>query len=287
MAASPGSQESALVGLATAALATPIGLSAALAYRAMTRLRGVFLLVILSAMFVPGTIEGLGLSATLRVVGLAPSWVTIAIGHLLWTLPFAAVVSLIGLSAVRPSTIASARDLGAGPIRAFVDITLPLMRTNLVSSFVFAFLLFTERAGARLLPGRSPEHASALYVRRDEFGCLADHLRIFRRDHRHLGRSRRPGLCRPSGAAEPAVGALAETQERRQEARSCAGILDEELERERLRQRAGVGNPPAVSVNREGAVGRLSRIIRHFNTESQPLETVHHRLRVLAPESTA
>ena len=83
-------KESALVGLATAALATPIGLSAALAYRAMTRLRGVFLLVILSAMFVPGTIEGLGLSATLRVVGLAPSWVTIAIGHLLWTLPFAA-----------------------------------------------------------------------------------------------------------------------------------------------------------------------------------------------------
>ena len=31
-----------------------------------------------------------------------------------------------------------------------------------------------------------------------------------------------------------AVGALAETQERRQEARSCAGILDEELERLRL-----------------------------------------------------
>jgi ABC-type spermidine/putrescine transport system permease subunit II len=216
-------KESALVGLATAALATPISLSAALAYRAMTRLRGVFLLVILSAMFVPGTIEGLGLSATLRVVGLAPSWVTITIGHLLWTLPFAALISLIGLSAVRPSTIAAARDLGAGPIRAFVDITMPLMRTNLISSFVFAFLLsLNEQARAyylagrqntlplymfgamnRLLPGRSPEHASALYVRRDEFRCLADHLRIFRRDHRHFGRCRRPGLCRPGGAAEP------------------------------------------------------------------------------------
>ena len=82
-----------------------------------------------------------------------------------------------------------------------------------------------------------------------------------------------------------AVGALAETQERRQEARSCAGILDEELER--LRRRAGVGNSPAASVNREGAVGRLGRIIRHFDTEPQPLETVHHRLRVLAPEGTA
>src|ERR1700704_4342103 len=76
-------KESAVVGLATAALATPIGLSAALAYRAMTRMRGIFLLVVLSAMFVPGTIEGLGLSATLRLVGLTPSWVTITIGHLL------------------------------------------------------------------------------------------------------------------------------------------------------------------------------------------------------------
>jgi ABC-type spermidine/putrescine transport system permease subunit II len=133
----------------------------------MTRLRGVFLLVILSAMFVPGTIEGLGLSATLRVVGLAPSWVTIAIGHLLWTLPFAAVVSLIGLSAVRPSTIAAARDLGAGPIRAFVDITLPLMRTNLISSFVFAFLLsLNEYARAYYLVGR--QNTLPLYM----FGAM-------------------------------------------------------------------------------------------------------------------
>ena len=51
--------ESALVGLATAVLATPIGLSAALAYRAMARMRSSFFLFILFAMFIPGTIEGL------------------------------------------------------------------------------------------------------------------------------------------------------------------------------------------------------------------------------------
>jgi spermidine/putrescine transport system permease protein len=148
-------EESALIGLATAALATPIGLSAALAYQAMTRMRGIFLLVILSAMFVPGTIEGLALSASLRVVGLTPSGITISIGHLLWTVPFAAVVSLIGLSAIKPSTIAAARDLGASPMRAFIDITLPLMRGNLVSSFVFAFLLsLNEHARAYYLAGR-------------------------------------------------------------------------------------------------------------------------------------
>jgi ABC-type spermidine/putrescine transport system permease subunit II len=160
-------EESALVGLATAALATPIGLSAALAYRAMTRMRGIFLLVVLSARFVPGTIEGLGLSATLRLVGLTPSWVTITIGHLLWTLPFAAVVSLIGLSTVKQITIAAARDLGAGPMRAFIDITLPLMRANLISSFVLAFLLsLNEHARAYYLVGR--QNTLPLYM----FGAM-------------------------------------------------------------------------------------------------------------------
>jgi len=148
-------KESLFIGLATAVMATPIGLSAALAYRSMTRMRSTFLLVILSAVFVPGTIEGLGLSVMLRLVRVSPSWVTLTIGHLVWTLPFSVTVSLIGLSTVKPSTIEAARDLGASPLRAFVDVTLPLMRGSLISSFVFAFLLsLNEHARAYYLVGR-------------------------------------------------------------------------------------------------------------------------------------
>jgi ABC-type spermidine/putrescine transport system permease subunit II len=160
-------EESVLVGLATAVLATPIGLCAALAYRAMTRMRGIFLLIVLSAVFVPGTIEGLGLSVILGLGGVSPSWVTVTIGHLLWTLPFAITVSLIGLSAVKSSTIAAARDLGAGPMRAFVDVTLPLMRGSLISSFIFAFLLsLNEHARAYYLVGR--QNTLPLYM----FGAM-------------------------------------------------------------------------------------------------------------------
>ena len=148
-------KESMFIGLATAVMATPIGLSAALAYRSMTRMRSIFLLVILSAVFVPGTIEGLGQSVMLRLVRVSPSWVTLTIGHLVWTLPFSVTVSLIGLSTVKPSTIEAARDLGASPLRAFVDVTLPLMRGSLISSFVFAFLLsLNEHARAYYLVGR-------------------------------------------------------------------------------------------------------------------------------------
>jgi ABC-type spermidine/putrescine transport system permease subunit II len=160
-------EESALVGLVTATLTTPIALSAALAYRAMTRMRTLFLLVVLSAMFVPAMIEGLGISVILRLVRVTPSWVTVTIGHLPWTLPFAVIVSLIGLSAVAPSAVAAARDLGAGPLRAFIDVTLPLMRGNLVSSFVFAFLLsLNEHARAYFLVGR--QNTVPLYM----FGAM-------------------------------------------------------------------------------------------------------------------
>ena len=104
---------------------------------------------------VPGAIEGLGLSVILRLGRVSPSWVAVTLGHLLWTLPFAITMSLIGLSSVRPSALEAARDLGAGPVRAFVDVTLPLMRGSLVSSFVFAFLLsFNEHARAYFLVGR-------------------------------------------------------------------------------------------------------------------------------------
>jgi ABC-type spermidine/putrescine transport system permease subunit II len=160
-------EESAVVALATAALATPVGLAAALAYRAMTRMRSIFLLVILSTMLVPGTIEGLGLSAVLKFIHFSPSWITVTLGHLLWTLPFVTIVSLIGLLAVKPSTLAAARDLGAGPLRAFVDVTLPLMRGSLVSSFVFAFLLsLNEYARAYYLVGR--QNTLPLYM----FGAM-------------------------------------------------------------------------------------------------------------------
>jgi spermidine/putrescine transport system permease protein len=130
----------------------------------MTRMRGIFLLVILSTMLVPGTIEGLGLSAILRLGRLSPSWLTVTLGHLLWT---AIVVSLVGLSAVRSSTVAAARDLGAGPMRAFLDVTLPLIRGNLVSGFVFAFLLsLNEYARAYYLVSR--QNTLPLYM----FGAM-------------------------------------------------------------------------------------------------------------------
>jgi ABC-type spermidine/putrescine transport system permease subunit II len=147
--------ESTVVGLATAAVATPVGLTAALAFRAMTSRRGLFFLFILFAMFVPGTIHGLALSVLFKVIALKPSWITVAIGHLLWALPFAFTVCLVSLAVVRPNMIAAARDLGATYWQALRHVILPLVSGGIASSFVFSFLLsFNEYARAYYLVGR-------------------------------------------------------------------------------------------------------------------------------------
>jgi spermidine/putrescine transport system permease protein len=151
----PALTESIVVGLAAAAVATPVGLSAALAFRAMGTRRGAFFLFVLFAMFVPGTIQGLGLSVIFKVLAVKPFWLTVAAGHLLWALPFSFTVSLVSLAVVRPTMIAAARDLGASAWQAFRDVTLPLVRGGIVSSFVFSFLLsFNEYARAYFLVGR-------------------------------------------------------------------------------------------------------------------------------------
>ncbi len=147
--------ESIIIGLATATVATPVGLTAALAFRAMGAQRGLFFLFVLFAMFVPGTIQGLGLSVVFKLVHLKPSWITVTFGHLLWALPFAFTVSLVSLAVVRPNMMAAARDLGANYWQAFRDVTLPLVRGGIASSFVFSFLLsFNEYARAYYLVGR-------------------------------------------------------------------------------------------------------------------------------------
>ena len=88
-----------------------------------------------------------------------------------------------------------------------------------------------------------------------------------------------------AGDAAHAVAAVTEAQERRQEARGRARILDEEVERPL--GCAGVGDHSAAALDRQGAVGRLVRIGRHDDAEAQAMEAFHHRLRVLAPQGAA
>ena len=134
-------QQSLIIALMTAVLATSVALAAALAYFELHRNRTLWFLTVLLPMFVPGVIQGLALSTIFTRMGIKASAMTVVAGHLLWALPFAFIVILTSFSAVKRSYVMAADDLGAGRWQQFRDIILPLIRPGLVSAFIFSFLL--------------------------------------------------------------------------------------------------------------------------------------------------
>ena len=147
--------QSAAIALITGVLATGLSLLAALAYFEMGRHRARWFLAVVLPMFVPGVIQGLALSVIFKRLGVKPSMMSVVAGHLLWAMPFAFIVLLTSLSAVRRSYLMAAADLGASWSRQLVDVILPLIRPGLVSAFVFSILLsLNEFSRAYYLVGR-------------------------------------------------------------------------------------------------------------------------------------
>lgn len=148
-------RESLVVALLAALVAVLLSLSAALSYLEMRRGRTLWFLTMLLPLFVPGVIQGLALSVIFTRTGIMPSALTVAAAHVLWAMPFAFIVILTSMSALRMSWLLAAADLGASWWRRTRDITLPLILPGIVSALIFAFLLsLNEFARAYFLVGR-------------------------------------------------------------------------------------------------------------------------------------
>ena len=102
---------------------------------------------------VPGTVLAIALliafSRELRFVLLDRVAFVLALAHTPWLLliAYAAKYLALGtqnsseaLAQIDPSLVEAARVSGAGPLRAFIDAPLPLLRPALVAAFVLAFL---------------------------------------------------------------------------------------------------------------------------------------------------
>jgi spermidine/putrescine transport system permease protein len=64
-----------------------------------------------------------------------------AIGHIVYTMPFAAVVVAVRLTTLDRSVEEAAADCGASAWQIYRDITLPLLWPGIVSAAIFSFLL--------------------------------------------------------------------------------------------------------------------------------------------------
>ena len=156
---------SLLVALVSAAIATLNGTLAAIALVRFGRFRTrtVFAGAIYAPLVMPEVILGLSLLLLFVALGLERGFWTIVAAHATFTMCFVTVVVRSRLVGFDRSLEEAAMDLGAGPARTFLAITLPLIRPAIAAGFLLAFTLslddlviasFTAGPGSTTLPMR-------------------------------------------------------------------------------------------------------------------------------------
>ncbi|MCI8385649.1 MAG: ABC transporter permease [Acutalibacter sp.] len=92
-------------------------------------------------MMVPEIILGMVFMAFFSLIGLPFGLGTLMIAHTAFCIPYVFMLVKARLVGLDPLLAAAVRDLGAGPVRAFFDITLPLISPAIASGMLLAFAM--------------------------------------------------------------------------------------------------------------------------------------------------
>jgi putative spermidine/putrescine transport system permease protein len=129
------------IGFATAAITSLVAAMAALGVaRTRSRLGSVAFLLYLSPMMVPSIVIAIALFYLFARISLVASNTGIVIGHTIIAMPVVFMVMLATFKGHDWKLDAAASTLGAGRLRAFWYITLPLVSSGLAVGFVTGFL---------------------------------------------------------------------------------------------------------------------------------------------------
>ncbi len=151
------------VALISATAATVLGTFAAIVLTRYTRFRGrvLFTGMVFAPLVMPDVILGLSLLLLFVAMGLNRGFVTVTLAHITCSMSFVAVVVQSRLLSFDRSLEEAAMDLGAPPLRTFLQITLPVILPAVVSGWMLSFTLslddlviasFTSGPGATTLP---------------------------------------------------------------------------------------------------------------------------------------
>lgn len=132
---------SLLIGLGTVVLTL---LLAAPAGFALARLRpyggGLLGLVLLIAQMIPGIVMAMGFYGIFLDLGLLNSWWGLIIADSTIAVPFGVMIFTAFMSGIPGELIAAARIDGAGTLRTFLSVVLPVSRNAIVTVSLFGFL---------------------------------------------------------------------------------------------------------------------------------------------------
>lgn len=149
---------SAKVSLIAVAISCVAGTAFSLLF-ARVQMRGLSVLQALIALpfVMPGMVLGISLLLSLREIGIEPGLLAIVIGHVAFITPIIIFVVTQRLRALDPTLEQASKDLGAGPIRTFVNVIFPSIRTSLIAAALLGFTVsFDEIIVTFFLAGSEP-----------------------------------------------------------------------------------------------------------------------------------
>lgn len=118
--------------------------------------KGLVSAILISPMIVPIMVFAISLYAFYAKLHLIGTVGGLALGHIILALPFVVVTVSAGLRSTDESLESAALTMGAGPVRAFWIITLPVLRPSILAAAFLAFLTsFDELVLAIFLSGTS------------------------------------------------------------------------------------------------------------------------------------
>jgi len=156
---------SAIVAAISSLGAVLLGVAASIALvRRRFPAKGPASALLLSPLVIPYVVFGISLLLFFHAVGLSRSLLTVVIGHVVISLPYTILVLMPRLQQIDVSLEEAAYNLGAGRLRAFRSVTLPLLLPAVVSAYLIAFTTsFDEYAVASFVVGTRTTFPIFLY----------------------------------------------------------------------------------------------------------------------------
>jgi spermidine/putrescine transport system permease protein len=133
---------SIVLGALTALISTTLGVLASLALvRYKVPGSNLISTLLIAPILVPEVVLAVALLLFLNFLSINKSFFLLLMGHVIFTLPFVILVVQARLVGIRREYEEAALSLGASPVQAFFQITLPLLAPAVFAGMLFAFTI--------------------------------------------------------------------------------------------------------------------------------------------------
>jgi putative spermidine/putrescine transport system permease protein len=134
-------RNSLIVAVATTAIATPLGVLAAVGLARLSGLlRSSAFAILASPMVVPVVVIAVAVYFLYAPLGLVDTYLGLVLAHTALAAPFVVVVTHAALQGFDSNLLRAGASLGAAPLAVYLRVVLPLIAPSIAAGAVFAFM---------------------------------------------------------------------------------------------------------------------------------------------------